>query len=150
MDNRSKLIMIGTLSLSLFCQGKLVAAQGEIYNPNDPAQQVVPIEAQPHPAAAKAVPEVGVPNTETEPVKTEAKPTETATIRSADPLREIKPKTKKLFLDEAFFNNLEKQRSILAKSHPGGGGDGGASVYDVQLVMTLKILTGIAIYGRRG
>lgn len=148
MDNRRKLLMLGTLTLSLLWQGKLVNAQGEIYSPNDPTQQVVPTEAQARPAPSVPVSEISVPDTETKAAAAKPETNQTAPSKATDPLKEVRPKGKKLFLDDTFFAKIEKQKPILRTPHPGG--EGGIPMYDIQLIMTLKILTGIAVYGRRG
>lgn len=143
VENKKKIIMIGTIALfstSLLFQSDLSLAEEQIYSPVDPNQRVEPVEPT-EPSSTTSSMEIA-------PI--ESSTTESTTQEQPEKQPQKKPeekpmKRRKRFLDDSFFSN-ESNQFIALNSGSGGGDDGHG---EAQLVETLRLLSGVAFYGRK-
>lgn len=145
MENKKKIVVLGTLvlfSTALLLQEDVSFANDTIYSPVDPNQEVKPV-------APSDVPEEKTTESSVPVVRTESSSKEQPKAKKQTPKKETEKKTmkrKKLYLDEAFFTNDFNHQAIALNGGSSGGGQGHS---EAQLTETLKLLSGVAIYGRR-
>lgn len=139
------MIIMGTIALfstSLLFQRTSLA--DDVFSPINPNQKVEPVEP------SSTTPESTASSVEIasmEPEKTKDSVSEKSNKKQPEQnAAKKKPvKRKKRYLDDSFFSNSSNQFITLNNGAPGGADD----LADSQLVETMKVLSGIALYGRK-
>lgn len=145
MENKKKMIIMGTIALfstSLLFQNTSLA--DDVFSPINPNQKVKPIESSSTTQETTAS-SVEIASMEPEGTKDSVseKPSKKQSEKRA--VKEKSVKRKKRYLDDSFFSNESNQFTNLNNGTSGGADD----LSGAQLVETMKILSGIALYGRK-
>lgn len=145
MENKKKMIIMGTIALfstSLLFQNTSLA--DDVFSPINPNQKVKPIESSSTTQETTAS-SVEIASMEPEGTKDSVseKPSKKQPEKKA--VKEKSVKRKKRYLDDSFFSNESNQFTTLNNGTSGGADD----LSGAQLVETMKVLSGIALYGRK-
>ncbi|MDU5335447.1 hypothetical protein [Enterococcus sp.] len=146
MENKKKMIIMGTIALfstSLLFQNTSLA--DDVFSPINPNQKVKPVESS---SSTPETTESSVEVASMEPDRTTDSSTEKQSKKQPEKksAKEQTVKRKKRYLDDSFFSNESNQFTTLNSSGTPGGSD---DFTDARLAETMKVLSGIALYGRK-
>lgn len=145
MGNKKKMIIMGTIALfstSLLFQHTSLA--DDVFSPVNPNQKVKPVE-QSNTTPETASSSVEIASMEPEGTKSSVSEKPSKKPPKKKSAKEKHVKRKKRYLDDSFFSNEDNQFAALNNGSSGGADD----LADAQLVETMKVLSGIALYGRK-